>query len=134
MNPFLQNDEVEWVQVPATVAKGVDYLAELSKHQSPNGLVETQTDWKILKEVVKVWRAVYPQEAAHFYEGVKKFKSANNSVKGISKEGSAMLLHTLELPEKLYVTLMTMFPNLKFDKEFVLKFVKELPEFYVAKL
>lgn len=128
------DEQIDYVTVPAIVAKGIDYLDRLSKHRSPEGIVETDKDWHILREMFKVWLTVYPLDAKDFVDNARTYKTHNQVSKGIIKEhGGAMIQHKLEVPEKLYKMIELMFPRQNFDKEFVEKLMSELPILNVTK-
>lgn len=126
--------DYETILFPSRTIKAVDHLVKLAKHTTPKGRVESPNDWRILKETILVWSKYYPEDFTQFTESAKQLKRAHQFNKGIAKgDGEALIQHQLEIPEKLYHMIMSMFPNQNFDKEFVQKFMKELPLFDVTK-
>jgi hypothetical protein len=124
-------DEMEYYTVPAKVVKGADHLMALSKQTTPEGKVETSKDWWVLEETIKVYRSMFPRDYLEFVESVARIRQAHRGIsKGVAKEaGGAEIRSTLELPQRLYEMIMTMFPAQRFDKEFVYKFANRLPIF-----
>lgn len=129
---FVDSDELEYVTVPRALYKAADHLSELGKHKSPNGIIETEADWKILIELYKVWRSLYPHLYDEFIRGAKMYRELNSSNKGFNKVDTALLQHQLEIPESFHILICTLFPLHSYTKEFVKRLTDELPEFNVS--
>ena len=122
-------EEYQTVNVPSIVFKGIEYLVKLSEKVSPNGFVETDNDWKILVETFKVWRRLYPDVYMEFLRTMRDYNVGESINKGMVKEGGAFIQHRLEVPYTLHRFFTQMFPNLKYDRKFIKRFVRELPDF-----
>lgn len=123
---------MEYVTLPKSIADGIEHLANISTKTSPNGMVETNADWLVLVDVYKVWKKSYPDLYYDFIAGVSKLRNIYKENKGMAKEGSAFIQHRLEMPETLHRMLEVMFPHIKYDRKFIDRLIKELPEFKIS--
>ncbi len=121
---------VDYVPFPAELVIRVDRIVEAAKGSS--GFVQTQADLKVLRMLFDLFVRYYPQAANDLYQSVKFFKT-NEKEKGISKEGSAMIQHTLEMPQRLHELIHAVYPNQKYDRQFVRRLVSVIPEVRATK-
>jgi hypothetical protein len=122
----------DYVTIPKRIADGIEHLADISIKTSPNGKVETSTDWAVLVETYKVWKHAYPNLYSEFIKSANTYRNEYKFNKGMNKEGSAFIQHRLEVPEALHKWWETMFPKIKYDRDFIDRLIKELPEFKIS--
>lgn len=119
------NLDIQWVPFPADLVFQVDRIVELAK--GSQGAVQSQGDLKVLREIYELFRKYYPEANKDMEIAVKHFKTYEKE-KGISKEGSAMIQHQIEVPERLYQLISAVYPNQKWDRKFVRILVQAIPE------
>ena len=122
----------DYVTIPKRIADGIEHLADISIKTSPNGKVETNTDWDVLIDTYKVWKNAYPDLYQEFLRSIMLLRNEYKTSRGMKKEGSAFIQHRLEVPETLHKWWETMFPRIKYDRQFIDKLIKELPEFKIS--
>ena len=125
---------VDYIPLPKPIADGVEHLANISIQTSPSGTVETNRDWQIFVDVYKVWKLSYPDLYKEFLRSVDiyrtEYRRAGN--KGMKKDGDAFIQNRLEMPETLHKMINVMFPRVVYDRKFIDRLIKELPEFKIS--
>lgn len=122
--------KVDWVPYPADLVVKIDKIIEMAKGSS--GYVQTEADLKVLRALFEVFVRYYPQAATDLYNSVQFFK-AHEKDGGIGKEGSAMVQHQLEMPEKLYLLIKAVYPNQSWDRKFIRRLISVIPEVKATK-
>ena len=127
-----QNEEFYYVTAPRQQMQIIDKVVEKLKHNE-SGTVETENDWDAVKLLFDLFRLEHPGHYEWFVEEIKKYRTATISNNAIIKDGAGdMVQHMLEIPEVFHAYIFKMFPNQKWNKEFILKLSKELPILKVA--
>lgn len=124
-----------YTAVPLPMLKDIEHLVDVRKKASPDGRIESDKDFEILVNVYGVWRKYFPEDYRSFIKSAEQIRNdvTMQGTKGIVKgEGEARMQHQLEIPEKLHQMIVIIFPQHKYDKAFVKKFVQYLPEFRVS--
>lgn len=87
----------------------------------------TSPQWKFIDAMLKVWRALYPDEYTTFVQELKDELTIERSVREHVKGGG---YQPISYPVRFYDMCKLFFPKLKIqEKEFVKKFVSLFPEF-----
>lgn len=127
-----EESPLEYVTVPRGVAQSIDTLVKLSNLTSPEGFVETQKDWEVFKHLFSFWKYYYPDQYKDFRRSCDIYRSEYLSNKGMHKEGEAFVQHRLEMPESLHKIILVIFPKVKYDRKFIDRLIKEIPEFKIS--
>lgn len=91
----------------------------------------TSPQWKFIDAILKVWRALYPEEYSTFVSELKEELTIERSVREHVTGGG---YQPVSYPIRFYDMCKLFFPKLKIqDKEFVRKFVRLFPEFKATK-
>lgn len=120
-NNFLK--DVKYVPYERDLVSFVDRAVEMA-HSNTTKKVQTESDWNIIAFLYKGWSILYPQECHDFEEHIKRVHLYSHDNKGIAKEGSAQVEHLLEIPEKLYKMILSIFPEQKWSGEEGKRFVR----------
>ena len=113
------------------IVEAIDKLLEMAKKRGYPTHVESETDWTLLEHIVKMWQALYPEQAEEFWKH-QQWNKTNQLTDYASAKGEsgAEVRHLLEIPTKLWEMIRAVFPEQKAqDKEFALKFGRRLPGF-----
>ena len=111
--------------VPKLVVDITDYLIQLQPFSSPNGVVETENDWKIIGKLFEAFAICYPEDYRLFAKGMDETKRMNAESKGFTKDKG--LQHQSEMPEKFMDLIKVFYPLQKYDIKFTRRLIKELP-------
>lgn len=112
------------------VVMGTDFIVETAKKNGSKSHVQTTADLKTLRAIFDVWSKMYPDYYNDFMKSIAWFR-ANEQDHGVGGDKGAKIQHQLEIPEKLYQMIMAIFPDQKWDRKFIMKLVKALPELKV---
>ena len=105
-----------------------DSLIDIAKRNGSKSRVETSHDWKTLDYIYRGWRILFPQTSKEFEDHMKNWRLLATKG-GLSKEKNALIQHKLEIPLPLYQMIKTIFPDQKWNKEFVKKFSQNFGSF-----
>lgn len=105
----------------------VDSLLQIARKNESKSRVQHQKDWETIHFIYRGFCALFPKTAADFEKHMKNMRSMARNDKGIAREGEAMIQHQLEVPQPFYQMVNTIFPDQKWDKQFVFQLSKYLP-------
>jgi len=125
-----KTDQIYYVEVPRRKVEIVDKLVELAKNSGKT--IETEHDWSIVSKLFDFFKIEFPEDHYYFLQGIAQMKSQYNYGNAFIKEGEAMVQHQLEIPEKFAELIWAIFPDQKFDRDFVKGLSKTLPILKVA--
>lgn len=123
-------DQFYYVEVPRRKVEIIDKLVELSKNSGTT--IENDKDWEIVEKLFEFFKMEFPEDYAYFLQGIAHMRSQHNYGTAIIKEGDAMMQHQMEIPEKFAELIYAIFPDQKFDRDFVRGLAKTLPILKVA--
>jgi hypothetical protein len=123
-------DQFYYVEVPRRKVQIIDKLVELSKNSGTT--IESQKDWEIVEKLFEFFKLEFPEDYQYFLIGIAQMKSNYNYGKAFIKEGESMIQHQMEIPEKFAELIYAIFPDQKFDRDFVRGLAKTLPILKVA--
>lgn len=104
----------------------VDAIVRLAHGE--RDLVSTESDWKVVEEIIKFFANEWPQEYREFKEVMPEIKQA----KGEGYSQSREILHVGSVPPRLMKMIKAIFPSQQWDKKFTSKLVKKFPLFRVG--
>lgn len=130
---FISN---RYLEVKISDYKRVSSLLEyIQKNRSPTKRVETSNDWQVVTTLYNFWKREQPLEYKFFMDAVQRYKNAYENNKfgemidqATGKKSAMELRHSLEIPERFYNIFTSVYPEQQWDKEFIRKFLKEIPE------
>jgi hypothetical protein len=122
---FIDTDDEEIIVVPKIAVDVADYLIKLVPFISPNGIVETEGDWRVVIKIFEAFIRCYPAEYQSFMEIAKKHKQANLHTKG-DVEGTDFR-HQMEIPERFHQLLRQFYPLQSYDTKFSRRLAREIP-------
>jgi hypothetical protein len=125
-----KTEQFYYVEVPRRKVQIIDALVELSKNSSTS--IQTDKDWEIVEKLFDFFKVEFPEDYAYFLQGIAQIRSNYNHGKAFIKEGSGMMQHQMEIPEKFAELIYAIFPDQKFDRDFVRGLAKTLPILKVA--
>ena len=117
---------VDYEPFPPDLVIEVDKIVDMARGSS--GVVQTEADWKTVRQIFLLFVKAYPDKALDLYKSVKTLKREQVNDHGTKKEGEAWIQHQMEVPERFYQLFKAVYPNQKWDQRFVLKFVQVIPE------
>jgi hypothetical protein len=123
-------DQIYYVEVPRRKVQIIDALVELSKNSSTS--IQTNKDWEIVEKLFEFFKTEFPEDYQHFLIGIAQIKRDHNYGKAFIKDGSGMMQHQMEIPEKFAELIYAIFPDQKFDRDFVRGLARTLPILKVA--
>lgn len=123
-------NKVDYVPFPYEMVARVDRIVAMAK--SSQGSVQSDADLKAVRMIFDLFVHYYPQAADDLYAAVRHYKSMENDG-GLGKEGSAMLQHQIEIPQRFYELMKAVYPNQKWDRKFIKKLVGVIPEVKATK-
>jgi hypothetical protein len=123
-------DQFYYVEVPRKKLEIVDKLVELSKNSGTS--IETEKDWEIVARLFEFFKEEFPEDYAYYLQSISMLRRQHDYGTAIVKEGDAMMQHQLEIPEKFAEMIYAIFPDQKFDRDFVRGLSKTLPILRVA--
>jgi hypothetical protein len=123
-------DQFYYVEVPRKKVEIIDKLVELSKNSGTT--IETEKDWEIVAKLFDFFKVEFPEDYAYYLQSIAMLRSQHNYGNAIVKQGEGMIQHQLEIPEKFAELIYAIFPDQKFDKDFVRGLSKTLPILKVA--
>lgn len=122
------NSVIMMRQFQKQVVDAVDRIVELAHGQ--RDLVKTDSDWKVVEELMVFWAKQWPHEYIEFKSAVDDIRETRNeggysSTKEIKYVGA--------LPSQRFMKMLkAIFPAQQWDKKFSNKFVKRFPLFKVG--
>jgi hypothetical protein len=123
-------DQFYYVEVPRKKVQIIDKLVELSKNSGT--IIESDKDWEIVAKLFEFFKTEFPEDYAYYLQSIAMLRSQHNYGKAFVKQGDAMIQHQLEIPEKFAEMIYAIFPDQKFDRDFVRGLSKTLPILMVA--
>ncbi len=123
-------DQFYYVEVPRKKVEIIDKLVELSKNSGTT--IESEQDWEIVAKLFEFFKAEFPEDYSYYLQSIAMLRSQHNYGKAFVKQGDAMIQHQLEIPEKFAEMIYAIFPDQKFDRDFVRGLSKTLPILRVA--
>lgn len=123
-------EEFYYVEVPRKKLEIVDKLVELSKNSGTT--IESENDWQIIEKLFEFFKSEFPEDYSEYLVSIANLRSQHNYGNAIVKQGEAMVQHQLEIPEKFAELIWAIFPDQKFDRDFVRGLAKTLPILKVA--
>jgi hypothetical protein len=123
-------DQFYYVEVPRKKVQIVDKLVELSKNSGTT--IESEKDWEVVAKLFEFFKVEFPEDYAYYLQSIAMLRSQHNYGKAFVKQGDAMIQHQLEIPEKFAEMIYAIFPDQKFDRDFVRGLSKTLPILRVA--
>lgn len=125
--------------VPKRLNAFADALVKIGHGRGgPGEQVTNESDWKAIEGIVTLFTRVYPGIWKEFVEGNKIIASNQAesygllSDKSTRKGGEAQLRQLGSWPFELEIMIKTIWPDQKFDKPFIRKFMQRLPVFKTA--
>jgi|APGre2960657404_1045060.scaffolds.fasta_scaffold54688_2 hypothetical protein len=98
-----------------------------------SGTVESDLEWEAVVLMFNLFKVEYPDHYEWFKDKITEYRRATDSSHGIIKDDSGdSMQHQLEIPEGFHMYIHTIFPNQKWDKNFVRRLIRELPILKVA--
>lgn len=97
--------------------------------------VKSESDWRVVGELVKFYVTRYPQEAESFLQTMKHIRSQRSSggkVKAVNSFNEISYLGAFPEDGRLMKMIKIIFPYQSFNKEFMYKFVEKFPGFRVT--
>lgn len=113
---------------PSVLVQIVDDLVIKSKGRE---FVQSDSDWKVIEQLMNVFFAFYPEEAQDIVSFVKENRGVLKNNKGYSD--SKEIKHLASLPLRLQKMIRICFPLQKFDKKFIYKLIWKYPVFKMGK-
>jgi len=123
-------DQIYYVEVPRRKVELIDKLVELSKNSSTT--IESEKDWEIVAKLFDFFKSEFPEDYSDYLISIAHLRREHNYGKAFIKQGSGMMQHQLEIPEKFAELIYAIFPDQKFDRDFVRGLSKTLPILKVA--
>lgn len=123
-------DQFYYVEVPRRKVQIIDRLVELSKNSGTT--IESDADWEIVAKLFEFFKSEFPEDYQHFLIGIAQMRSNYNYGKAFIKQGEGMVQHQMEIPEKFAELIYAIFPDQKFDRDFVRGLARTLPILKVA--
>jgi hypothetical protein len=127
-NPF---SGISYVPYERQYVEFIDALIDFAKKNQSTSQIVSDADWKTMEFIYKGWKTFYPIHATQFEDHMKDVRN-HSHIAGIVKEGEGMIQYQLEIPEKLYHMIQIIFPNQKWDREFIRKFAQHFPTLRAA--
>jgi hypothetical protein len=124
-------DDIEYKPVPRAQLEIIDKIVELSKDSK--GIVELPEHDNALELMFDLFKLEFAEEYETFLEEMKKFRNASINNDGILKDirGDA-IQHQLEIPERFYMYVKSIFPEQKWDSIFLKRLTSILPIFKIS--
>ena len=119
-----------YVEVPRHKVKIVDALVELAKDSGRT--IENDNDWSVVQKLFEFFKYEFPEDYQNVLKSVAELKQQHNYGNAIVKEGEGMVQHQMEIPQKFAEMIEAVFPDQKFDKDFVRGLSKAVPILKVA--
>lgn len=114
----------------------VDVLVRKARKIGANSTIETEQQWGLVRDIIRVWEIVFEEDAKEFYGYIKGLKGSQVNKYGSKREaGGAEVRHLGEMPSKVRSLILAVFPNAgeqMFEKKFMRTFVRKFPQFKVA--
>jgi hypothetical protein len=123
-------DQFYYVEVPRKKVELIDKLVELSKNSGTT--IETEKDWEIVAKLFDFFKTEFPEAYSEYLVSIAHLRREHNYGTAIVKQGDGMMQHQLEIPEKFAELIYAIFPDQKFDRDFVRGLSKTLPILRVA--
>lgn len=122
--------EFYYVEVPRKKVEIIDKLVELSKNSGTT--IENDKDWEIVEKLFEFFKVEFPEDYQYFLLGIAQMRRDHNYGTAMVKQGDGMMQHQMEIPEKFAELIYAIFPDQKFDRDFVRGLAKTLPILKVA--
>lgn len=124
---------MEYIVTPKIVADIVDVLVKKRRLGSTNGMVDSKRDWEIVEDCFEVFAIVYPEDVKVFIDTQKKVRDNLKYETGAIEEGEARMQHMMNMPQKFYLMVSKLYPQQKWDRDFVMELAKRMPVLSVPK-
>jgi hypothetical protein len=125
-------DDIRYEPFPRAVVQAVDRIVEKTNVLNFPEAVDTEAAWRIVDDVFKLWKRFYPHEYSAFVKSQKDFRRSQANKHGSAREkGGAEMQHLIEVHPRLHHILKNFFPRQQWDKKFIMKLVKRIPELQV---
>lgn len=122
--------DLYYVEVPRRKVQIIDKLVELSKNSGTS--IQTDQDWEIVTRLFEFFKVEFPEDHYYFLQGIAQLRRNHNYGKAFIKQGDSVIQHQLEIPEKFAELIYAIFPDQKFDRNFVKGLASALPILKVA--
>ena len=113
-----------------------DAIVKLGKGRGGKDvMVETETDWQVVAGLVDLYANAFPQDWKLFLEANSMIQTTQPNRHGLledpttKKGGTAQIRQLGQWPFELEIFIRTIWPNQRFDKKFIRKFMSRLPVF-----
>jgi hypothetical protein len=126
---FIDADH-ELVSVPKIVVDIADYLTQLVPFISPNGRVESESDWLVVEKLFEAFIRCYPYDYDAHLKNINRQRNAHSPTRGYVK-GTDLKAQTI-IPERFDQLLKLFYPLQTYDTKFARRLAKELPVLKVA--
>ena len=125
-------DDLHYEPFRKEIVDAVDAIVlAAKKNGSYSKRVETQADWKTMTTIVRVYATIFESDYRDFIKNLKKTKESLKTEHAHDKEGEAIVQHQLSVPQMLYILIKVIFPDQKWDKDFVARFSRRYDQFKV---
>ena len=91
---------IDHVPFDGPLVRFIDTLIEGKNRIGSHTTVTVDKDWELLDYMLRGYEALYPVHAKEFADHMKTWRRLATR-HGASKEGSAMIQHQLEIPQKI---------------------------------
>lgn len=120
----------QYAKVPSDAVAVIDKIVEEGRKCSPNGKVETDYDWYIVKRLWQYYKKAQPKDYKGWKKEVAKIREAYKTNKyQVKEENGGFYKHTLEIPLYFYKIFNSFFPNEHIEKRnFYRRFITEIDE------
>lgn len=125
----------DYEEVPSDALAMIDKIVEEGRKCSPNGRVETDYDWRIVKRLWVYYTRAQPADYAGWKKEINRFREVYKDNRNhVKEEGGGFMKHTLEIPLYFYQILRSFFPNQQVEeKSFYKRFIDEVDEARMSK-
>jgi hypothetical protein len=120
---------IKYVPFEKEIVTFTDKLLEIANKNGSMNTVNHESDWKTVEFMYRGFKILYPQDAGYFEKSVDFYRTAETFNKGVVKgEHGAILHHMIDLPSPFYRMMKVIFPMQVWDKKFVNKFIRHMPQ------
>ena len=120
-----------YVAISAKKLNKIDKIVELAKGRPT--FVDGDKDWEIIWELFVLWHEAFPENFEEFSRYIAEYRRNLKNKDGMFKSESGELYQAqLEIPEKLFIMIKTIYPDQKWDRKFVSSLARRLPILKIA--